>query len=222
MGTRKYYLYFCTIVAIIICSLVAAYFGGWWIPNNPSLAVYPVRGIDISHHQGKIDWKAVATSGISFAFIKASEGSDFQDERFLKNLREATQAGIPCGAYHFFTLKASGLSQAQNFIRTVPKNLLRLPPVVDLETWGDTSSSSIQNFQLELNTFMEELRKAYGTEPILYTSSDYMQVYLKAYSIKRLWLRARRPGPRHRPARAEGCNGPRPGPGRRRRGTCRG
>ncbi len=36
-----------------------------------------VSGIDVSHHQGTVDWEAVASAGISFAYVKATEGSDF-------------------------------------------------------------------------------------------------------------------------------------------------
>lgn len=43
--------------------------------NNPSKKKYPVRGVDVSHYQGDIDWDTLANQGIDFAFIKATEGS---------------------------------------------------------------------------------------------------------------------------------------------------
>ena len=107
------------VVALLIvtaCVSTMAYFYGSWVPNNP-LRQYPVKGIDVSHHNGTIDWRAVADDGVKFAYIKATEGKDFQDDRFITNCREATAAGIVCGAYHYFRLGTPGLEQAQNFIR---------------------------------------------------------------------------------------------------------
>ena len=60
-----------------------------------------LRGIDVSNWQGVIDWKAVKASGIAFAFIKATEGTDFVDPHFLANWQGAKAAGVVRGAYHF-------------------------------------------------------------------------------------------------------------------------
>ena len=58
-------------------------------------------GIDVSHHQGLIDWSEVAGSGQRFAFAKATEGSTFVDPNYAFNKSEAEMAGILFGAYHF-------------------------------------------------------------------------------------------------------------------------
>ena len=181
------------VVALLIvtaCVSTMAYFYGSWVPNNP-LPQYPVKGIDVSHHNATIDWHAVAEDGVTFAYIKATEGKDFQDDRFITNCREATAAGIVCGAYHYFRLGTPGLEQAQNFIRTVPRDSLPLPPAVDLETWGNSSTRpSVADFQAQLSDFLNALRKEYGTEPVLYASSDFIHDYLGNNVPKRLWYRA--------------------------------
>jgi lysozyme len=182
-----------SIVALLVvaaCLAAAAYFYGWWLPNNP-LAQYPVKGIDVSHHNGTIDWRAVAADGITFAYIKASEGEDFRDDHFANNCREAAASGIVCGAYHYFRLGTSGLAQARNFERTVPPDTLPLPPAVDLETWGNSSARpSVAEFQSQLSAFLGELRKTYGTDPVLYASSDFIHAYLDGIPKKRFWYRA--------------------------------
>src|ERR687883_942901 len=61
----------------------------------------PIQGIDVSRHQGRIDWASVSAAGTQFAFIKATEGGDHMDERFLENWQGAKAAGIPRAAYHF-------------------------------------------------------------------------------------------------------------------------
>jgi lysozyme len=178
-------------LAIVAASFAAmAYFYGTWVPNNP-LGKYPVKGIDVSHHNGAIDWNAVAGDGVKFAFIKATEGADFQDDHFTVNCRAATAAGIVCGAYHYFRLGTPGAAQAQNFLRTVPRDALPLPPAVDLETWGNSSTQpSVADFRAQLDDFLGQLRKTYGTEPVIYASSDFIHDYLGGVAPKRLWYRA--------------------------------
>lgn len=51
--------------------------------------------------------------------------------------REALQTGLRVGAYHFFSYDSSGATQADNFIATVSKITNMLPPVVDVEFYGD-------------------------------------------------------------------------------------
>ncbi|MBV8795476.1 MAG: glycosyl hydrolase family 25, partial [Hyphomicrobiales bacterium] len=62
---------------------------------------YPIHGIDVSKFQGDIDWNAVASSGVKFAWIKATEGGNRADARFQANWSGAKSAGVPHGAYHF-------------------------------------------------------------------------------------------------------------------------
>jgi lysozyme len=176
---------------LLLTFLVVAYFEGLWIPNRPNPVQYPVRGVDVSAHQGRVNWNSVASSGIRFVYLKATEGGDFQDEMFGENLRGAHQAGLECGAYHFFSLKTPGALQAQNFIKAVPKDFVSLPPAVDLEYWGNSSARpSVENFQEQLGFFLDAIRKEYDREPVLYTSHDFSSVYLVNFSIKRPWVRA--------------------------------
>ena len=71
---------------------------------HPSDAAWPGQGIDVSHHQGPIDWTALPVQGVDFAYIKATEGGDHRDTRFAENWRASRAAGVRRGAYHFFTL----------------------------------------------------------------------------------------------------------------------
>lgn len=168
----------------------AAYFFGLWIPNNPSLSQYPIRGVDVSRHQGRVIWNSVAKNGIRFVYIKATEGGDFQDAQFTENLRDARVEGLACGAYHFFSLKTSGAIQAENFIKTVPKDAVVLPPAIDLESWGNASARpSPEAFQAQLVVYIEAIRKAYDREPVIYTPGDFASVYLKNFPIKQFWVR---------------------------------
>ena len=60
------------------------------------------RGIDVSHYQGDVDWAAVRAAGYTFAFTKATEGTDEVDPMFAANWAGIDSAGMTRGAYHFF------------------------------------------------------------------------------------------------------------------------
>jgi lysozyme len=181
---------FLGITALLLIVLTTSFFFGGWIPNFPNPSRYPVRGIDVSAHQGRIDWKRVAAGGISFAYLKATEGGDFRDAAFKGNLEAAREAGVACGAYHFFRFTTPGAAQAENFIRTVPREEVALPPAIDLEYWGNSADRpSPEAFQAELRTYVDAITKAYGRKPVFYTASDFSSVYLKDFPLRQLWIR---------------------------------
>lgn len=138
---------------------------------------YPVHGIDISKYQGDVDWYRVRASGISFAFIKATEGGDHADERFEDNWRAAGAAGMPRGAYHYFYFCRPALEQAAWFINHVPKEANALPPVLDLE-WTPKSKTCTYRpdpakVRAEARLFLQTLTAYYGKRPIIYTTVDF-------------------------------------------------
>jgi lysozyme len=170
-------------------SLTIAYVSGRWVPNERAARAYAVRGIDVSHHQGKIDWAAVASDGIGFAYIKATEGGDRQDNRFAENWREISGQPLRRGAYHFFTLTTSGKAQADNFLAAVPVDTFALPPAVDLEFGGNSSfRPDVAAFRAELTAFLARLRLVYRQEPVVYTDEAFYAHYLANYPIARLWI----------------------------------
>jgi lysozyme len=163
--------------------------------NYPSRHRFPVQGIDVSHHQGRIDWQRVAASKtVQFAYIKATEGGDYRDASFVQNWRESRQAGIVRGAYHFFTLCRPGQEQAKNYLATVPREADALPIAVDLEFIGNCAARpSAQAVIAELLAFLGEIRKADSRTPVFYVTYEFYDRYLKD-NIRRLpahhlWLR---------------------------------
>ncbi|WP_292542118.1 GH25 family lysozyme, partial [Mesorhizobium sp.] len=88
------------LASLVLACVVAA--GGfiYFHTFSPDRDRFPVRGIDVSHHQGRIDWRRVAADDVAIAVIKATEGGDHVDDAFAANLREARAAGLAVGAYH--------------------------------------------------------------------------------------------------------------------------
>src|SRR3989337_4160563 len=101
----------------------------------------PIQGIDVSYWQGDIDWDAAREAGVSFTFIKATEGGDHLDPKFLDNWYAAKRAGVARGAYHFVYWCRPANEQALWFMLNVPTDSDALPPVLDLE-WNSHSQTS--------------------------------------------------------------------------------
>lgn len=152
-----------------------------------------VHGIDISRYQGNIDWGRVRTSGVSFAYIKATEGADHSDPAFQRYWREAGAAGIPRGAYHYYYFCRSGAEQAQWFIRNVPRQAGSLPPVLDIE-WTHSRSCPRRPGSAEIlreaSTFLSILERHYGQRPLVYTTVDFYRETGIGRLNAEFWLRS--------------------------------
>ncbi|WP_434729983.1 glycoside hydrolase family 25 protein [Rhizobium binae] len=185
--------------AAILVVASAAYFAydfGMVRFNNPSLSRYPIQGIDVSHHQGDIDWETVAAQrNVRFAIMKATEGGDHKDSRFAENWQRAGDAGMVRGAYHFFTFCRPGRDQAQNVLATVPKTPGTLPIAVDLEFVGNCDKvPTVEEMTTEVNAFFTELKSTFPEKPIFYVTQEFFDQYLKGNETRfpehYLWLRS--------------------------------
>ena len=164
--------------AIFIIGLCAVAVITLFVVRSPERPVYRkanYQGIDVSNHQGKIDWGKVAQDrNISFVYIKATEGAGFQDKDFRKNWKDAGKSGLRRGAYHFFRSSKDGEVQARNFIRTVGELKYRdLPPVLDIETIHIGCSKELLN-QRALQ-WLKAVEKRYGKKPVVYASSSFVK-----------------------------------------------
>jgi lysozyme len=138
---------------------------------------HTIHGIDVSKWQGDIDWAKVKGSGVSFAFIKATEGKDRVDAKFDEYWQRARAAGLPYAPYHFYYFCSTADQQADWFIANVPKSAVYLPPVLDVEWNGESKTCRYRpsplTVQTEMKRFMDRLEAHYGKRPIIYTSVDF-------------------------------------------------
>ena len=160
------------------------------VPISPPRHLYPIRGIDVSHHQQEIDWEQVAAWDLTFVYMKATEGTTFTDPRFEVNWREAQVAGFDVGAYHFYSFCKGGAAQAQHFIKTVPRSAEALPPVIDLEYYGNCELTlSKADILAEINTMQRLLTAHYGVKPVLYVGRQFYKDYLRnSFLDHELWI----------------------------------
>lgn len=140
---------------------------------------YNLYGLDISHHQGDIDWEKFANENpkehpISFVYMKACEGSDHKDTRFDKNWESARKHGFTRGAYHYFSPYSTGLEQASMFTKTVKLEKGDLPPMIDVEEKPENKTLFMQ----ELKIFITKVEDHYGVKPIIYSGKKYKKRYL--------------------------------------------
>jgi lysozyme len=153
-----------------------------WTGRSPDR--FAVHGTDTSRFQTSVDWATARANGVSFVFIKATEGGDLLDPAFRENWRAARAAGVRTGAYHFWYHCRPGAEQARWFIRHVPRNTGALPPVLDLEWTPFSPTCTRRPPQAELlreaQAFIDTVARHYGQTPIVYVSPDI-------YEARQLW-----------------------------------
>ena len=150
---------------------------------------YPIAGIDVSKHNGDIDFDKVRDDNYQFVFIKASEGMTYKDDAFERNYRGASEAGLKVGAYHFFRKNRTGQQQAENFLAAIGNKHFDLPLVIDLEDdWGNGATVSRQT-AIERVMDMIEILNGKGYQVMIYTNLDgYNKYYKDMLGDHDLWL----------------------------------
>jgi len=148
------------------------------VPQN-----YTWIGIDISHHQGVIDWQRVAKMKdqgrkINFVFTKCSEGVSVSDPQYFNNVRGLRSVGITKGAYHFFHPSVDPFEQAMFFISRVSLESGDLPPVLDVEVSNELSSEMIRK---SMKIWLDAVEKSLSIKPIIYTNVKFYDQHLKNY-----------------------------------------
>ncbi|MBQ7836179.1 MAG: glycoside hydrolase family 25 protein [Clostridia bacterium] len=189
--TRVFWGVFISTLAFgAIWLMVYLVYNGTILLNNPSRDDFPIRGVDVSHYQGEIDWSVLSENDIEFAYIKATEGSTYVDDCFEYNFNSALDTDLFVGAYHFFSFESDGILQAEHFIRNVPKTEGMLPPVIDVEFYADIKKNPPKDISEDLNAMIEILYKHYGVQPVIYTTQEVYKLYISdCYPEQDIWIR---------------------------------
>lgn len=167
----------------------------WWAwhhyvstPPYVDFERFPVRGFDISAHNGYANLKAAADAGYQFVFIKASEGSDFRDENFVLNYNKARHAGLKTGAYHFFRFDKDGIEQANNFLKVIGPRPLDLGLVIDVEESGNAKGVPMDTIKARLQLMVEYLNMR-GHRVMFYSNrAGYEKYLLEDFEGMPLWI----------------------------------
>lgn len=159
---------------------------GFFSCTRPVMGDYPVRGIDVSHYQKLIDWRKIGDAGISFVFVKATEGIAMKDTHFNRNWHRIRKEGLRRGAYHFFRPAISAQRQAIHFCKSVRLEQGDFPPILDVEVLDGVSGKELRE---GVRTWMTYVELQYGAKPILYSNQKFYNRHLRnAFKDYPLWI----------------------------------
>ena len=145
-----------------------------------------LRGLDVSHYQGEINWRAVAADGIRFCFIKATEGTADIDPKFKENWVGADAAGLLRGAYHFFRPELNPEQQAQHFLSVVELDSRALPPALDIEVADGVTPTNLRS---AIRSWVDTIGSATSCKPIIYADPYFWREDVHAeFGDYPLWL----------------------------------
>lgn len=170
-------------------------FACWWAwlefrtsPPYVDFNRYPIKGIDISRHNGMMNFEAIAEDDVRFVFIKASEGATHRDENFNLNYSKAVRAGLAVGAYHYFRFDVDGIAQAVNFCKVIGESKLAVGAVIDVEDYGNATGVETEVIVDELSSMADYLSMK-GHRVIIYTNKDgYYDYIYGRLGLYPLWI----------------------------------
>lgn len=147
-----------------------------------------MRGIDVSYHNGAVDWQAVAADGIEFAIVRSSYGKNSVDELFLQNVTGATAAGLKVGAYHYsYALSVEDtIQEATNCRETIDnaKVLLEMPVFFDMEDADGYKRRNGFDFDpVEITAMCRAFIDNIGLDCGIYASYSWLTDYIDWRSI---------------------------------------
>lgn len=126
-----------------------------------------MKGIDISNHNGNINFNKVKVDGVEAVYIKATEGTTYKDSYLDTNFASAHYAGLKTGFYHFLVGTSAPETQATNFYNAITDKVNDLIPMLDIETAFD----GLMDYALR---FISKFNELSGMNIGIYTYSGFM------------------------------------------------
>lgn len=139
------------------------------------------KGIDVSHHQGIVDWPKVRADGVQFAMLRAGFGWDNDsqiDKQFYRNANEAQAAGVPCGLYHYSYARtpSDARKEAAFFLRIIKSIKPEYPVAFDFEEQAQVSLPPSQQLDI-IEAFLETVGQARYYVALYMSASTMQQLY---------------------------------------------
>ncbi|MEU2184016.1 lysozyme [Streptomyces thermolilacinus] len=158
---------------------VAAHDGVGGIPPADPYAAQ-TEGVDVSSHQGNVNWPALWTSGVKWAYVKATEGTYYKNPYFAQQYNGSYNIGMIRGAYHFATPDTtSGAAQADYFVNNGggwSRDGKTLPGALDIE-WNPYGSACYGKTQAGMVSWIGDFLARYkyrtGRDAVIYTATSW-------------------------------------------------
>jgi len=177
------------IISLVIGIIAYRYF---LIPKGIHInkSRYPITGIDISKHSGIIDWNEIKSQKIDFVYIKATEGQTYIDPNYVLNVKGAKGIKMKVGDYHFFRFNRSGIMQAENYLSRTRMTDKDLPPVLDVEEWGNYhTEKNVAEIKTEIKDFLKIVEPIIHRKVIIYTNkSTYTKFIQGNFTENPIWI----------------------------------
>lgn len=157
--------------------------------SNNYLKAQRIVGVDVSHHQGTINWTQVSNSGRTFAYVKATEGRTVSDNMFRENMNKGKAAGVVMGAYHFARpVNNSARDEVNSFLRQASPYIGKgfLPPALDVE--ANASDIGWTNLCKWIQEWMTLVTERTGVTPIIYINTDHSRHLCSYLNSYKLWI----------------------------------
>ena len=192
----RFYKRFAIVISILGVIYIALnigflYFRGQLWFNEPRKRDYPVRGAVVSSELGAMDWAEFQYQPITFAYVRATRGTNFTDEQYSANREGIDGSKLWAGFYHEFDFSAGGEKQAEHYINTVGDLDGELRPAVKLTAYGayKIRMKSAEKVKTELDAFLKRIKNEYGRRAVLICDNDCYKKYIRQYySDQTLWL----------------------------------
>lgn len=154
---------------------------------------YQIAGIDISHHNGNIDWPEIKKQGVHFAYLKTTEGETKLDKDYQEDYALAKEHELLVGSYHFFLFNKDGVKQAKFFLSKLRYEQGDLPPVVDVEysPWNKRNMSKkvLKSRLRELARFDSVIFRKTNRHVLIYTNKQgYEDMIRGNFPDNELWI----------------------------------
>lgn len=140
-----------------------------------------ILGLDVYHGDDQVQFHAVASAGIDFVLLKASQGVLSSDPAYADYRLRAVQCGLAIGAYHFFS-PDNPVAQVHHFLNAASPKAGDIIPSLDIETWMPGIADKVR-------AACEEVKSELGRYPICYMDLSYYQSYFADGGVPGpLWL----------------------------------
>lgn len=136
-----------------------------------------MKGIDVSKHNGVINWEAVKNDGVEFVIMRSSYGNSTKDTQFEANYLGAKKVGLPVGVYHYLyaTTAQGALAEAKFFEKCISHKPIDLPVFLDIEEESIFKTGRANEIVEAFCSYLESKGYFVG----VYCSKYYFNVYLK-------------------------------------------
>ncbi|KRL09690.1 glycoside hydrolase family protein [Lentilactobacillus otakiensis DSM 19908 = JCM 15040] len=159
--------------------------------ENEQLKKYPIRGVTVNQSNGYIDFESLKNKGISFVYLKATQGAAYTDDSFDTNFERSQGSQLPIGVYHYFSFTSSPTAQFKNFVRQVKYNTGSLPICIQIQYYGTFDQSSVhwKTVRKEVR-YLSKLLRNYYKRPVVISATQQIikSLQLKANAKTQFWL----------------------------------